>query len=66
MNLTEWAHAQGIRVTTAYRWYREDTLPVPARKAGRLILVSPDPAAVPPAQGVVVAAAGSTPCGGAG
>ena len=41
MNLTEWAHAQGIHVTTAYRWYREGTLPVPARKAGRLILVSP-------------------------
>ena len=45
MNLTEWAHAQGIHVTTAYRWYREGTLPVPARKAGRLILVSPDTAA---------------------
>ncbi len=51
MNLTEWAHAQGIHVTTAYRWYREGTLPVPARKVGRLILVSPDTAVVPPAQG---------------
>ena len=51
MNLTEWAHAQGIHVTTAYRWYREGTLPVPARKVGRLILVSPDTAAVPPGQG---------------
>jgi hypothetical protein len=48
VNLTEWAHAQGIQVTTAYCWYREGTLPVPARKAGRLILVSPDTAAVPP------------------
>ena len=47
----EWAHAQGIHVTTAYRWYREGVLPVPARKAGRLILVSPDMAAVPSAQG---------------
>ena len=45
MNLTEWAYAQGIHVTTAYRWYREGVLPVPARKAGRLILVSPDTAA---------------------
>lgn len=45
MNLTEWAHAQGINVTTAYRWYREGTLPVPAQKVGRLILVSPDTAA---------------------
>jgi putative resolvase len=47
VNLTEWAHAQGIHVTTAYRWWREGTLPVPARKVGRLILVSPDTAAAP-------------------
>jgi putative resolvase len=45
VNLTEWAHAQGIHVTTAYRWYREGRLPVPARKVGRLILVSPGTAA---------------------
>jgi len=45
VNLTEWAHAQGIHVQTAYRWYREGTLPVPARKVGRLILVSPEAAA---------------------
>ena len=51
MNLTEWAQAHGIRVTTAYRWYREGTLPVPAGKAGRLILVSPDTAAVSPGRG---------------
>lgn len=47
MNLTEWAQAQGIHVQTAYRWYREGTLPVPARKVGRLILVSPQTAAGP-------------------
>jgi putative resolvase len=45
VNLTEWAHAQGIHVQTAYRWYRQGTLPVPARKVGRLILVSPQTAA---------------------
>ena len=45
MNLTEWARAQGIHVQTAYRWYREGKLPVPARKVGRLILVSPQTAA---------------------
>jgi putative resolvase len=45
VNLTEWAQAQGIHVQTAYRWYREGTLPVPARKVGRLILVSPQTAA---------------------
>ena len=51
MNLTGWAYAQGIHVTTAYRWYREGTLPVPVRKAGRLILVSPDTAAAASLQG---------------
>jgi putative resolvase len=45
VNLTEWAHAQGIHVQTAYRWYREGTLPVPVQKVGRLILVSPETAA---------------------
>ncbi|HET9877330.1 MAG TPA: IS607 family transposase [Mycobacterium sp.] len=44
MNLTEWAQAQGVHVTTAYRWHREGKLPVPAQKVGRLILVSPDTA----------------------
>jgi putative resolvase len=47
VNLSEWAEAQGIHRTTAYRWYREGTLPVPARKAGRLILVFPDSASHP-------------------
>lgn len=28
---------------TAYRWFREGKLPVPARRAGRLILVDPEP-----------------------
>jgi putative resolvase len=32
-------------VQTGYRWYRQGTLPVPARKAGRLIVVSPQAAA---------------------
>jgi putative resolvase len=51
VNLTEWAHGQGIHVTTAYRWYREGALPVPVRKVGRLILVSPDAAAAASLQG---------------
>jgi putative resolvase len=50
VNLTGWAHAQGIHVTTAYRWWREGVLPVPARKAGRLILVAPGTAASPARQ----------------
>ena len=51
MNLTEWARAQGVHVMTAYCSYREGTLPVPARKAGRLILVSSGTAAVPSPRG---------------
>jgi putative resolvase len=47
----EWARAQGIHVTSAYRWYREGQMPVPARKVGRLILVSPETVAAPPAGG---------------
>jgi putative resolvase len=45
VNLTELVRAQGIHVTTAYRWYREGVLPVPARKVGRLILLSAGTAA---------------------
>jgi putative resolvase len=54
VNLAEWALAQGIDRSTAYRWYREGMLPVPVRKVGRLILVSPQTA---------IAAAGSAGVG---
>jgi predicted site-specific integrase-resolvase len=39
MNLSEWANLQGVHPQTAYRRFREGTLPVPARQIGRLILV---------------------------
>lgn len=43
MNLTEWARAQGIAPRTAYRWFREGALPVPAERVGpRTILVNID------------------------
>ncbi|MEU1276387.1 recombinase family protein, partial [Streptomyces sp. NPDC005799] len=43
MNLTEWARAQGIAPRTAYRWFREGTLAVPAECVGpRTILVNVD------------------------
>jgi predicted site-specific integrase-resolvase len=35
--------AAGRPPVTAYRWFREGKLPVPARRAGRLILVEPSP-----------------------
>ncbi|MBL3667652.1 IS607 family transposase [Streptomyces sp. M2CJ-2] len=48
MNLTEWAKTQGVHPQTAYRWFREGTLPVPARRVGpRTILVNIDAFAVP-------------------
>jgi predicted site-specific integrase-resolvase len=53
VNLTEWAHAQGIHVMTAYRWYREGTLPVPVRKVGRLTWCPPDTAAAASLRGGV-------------
>ncbi len=33
---------------TAYRWFREGNLPVPARRAGRLILVDQPPVSAVP------------------
>ena len=39
MNLAEWAESQGIARVTAYRWFHQGKLPIPARKVGGLILV---------------------------
>ncbi len=40
MKLSDWARAQGVHPKTAYRWWREGTLPVPARQINaRTILV---------------------------
>lgn len=40
VKLADWARSEGIHPKTAYRWYREGTLPVPARKvSARTILV---------------------------
>jgi putative resolvase len=52
VNLTQWARSQGIHPQTAYRWFREDRLPVPAvRVNSRTVLVAPDAALVPAAHG---------------
>jgi hypothetical protein len=43
VNLMEWARAQGVHPQTAYRWFREGTLPVPVVRVNeRTVLVSPD------------------------
>ncbi|MFL6190250.1 MAG: IS607 family transposase [Actinomycetes bacterium] len=46
MKLSEWARANHIHPKTAYRWWRQGTLPVPARQvSARAILVElPQPA----------------------
>ncbi|MDH6463073.1 putative site-specific integrase-resolvase [Micromonospora sp. A200] len=53
MNLKEWAKREGVHPVTAYRWFREGKLPVPARRVGGLILVE-SPADPAPAETVVV------------
>lgn len=53
-NLREWAIAQGLHPQTAYRWFREGKLPVPATRVGpRTILVNMDAAAAPVVTGGV-------------
>ncbi len=39
MNLSEWAEKSGVSKFTAYRWFREGKLPIPAQRVGRLILL---------------------------
>jgi putative resolvase len=42
MNLKRWAESQGIHYHTAYRWFHDGILPVPAERVGpRTILVNP-------------------------
>jgi len=37
--LKEWAVVNGVHAVTAYRWFREGKLPVPATRAGALTLI---------------------------
>ncbi len=54
VNLKEWAKAQGVHPQTAYRWFREGTLPVPAQRVGpRTILVNVEGHAAPEVVGGV-------------
>ncbi|MET7969574.1 IS607 family transposase [Micromonospora sp. NPDC005305] len=54
MNLKQWAEREGVHHVTAYRWFREGRLPVPARKVGRLILVEVSGSTEPVTESVVV------------
>jgi putative resolvase len=52
VNLKEWAIANGVHPHTAYRWFREGTLPVPAERVGpRTILVNIDAHSLPSVTG---------------
>ena len=55
MNLADWAASVGVNRHTAYRWFREGTLPVPAQRVGRLILVKTAASAADSAAAVVYA-----------
>jgi predicted site-specific integrase-resolvase len=55
VNLKEWAKREGVHPVTAYRWFREGKLPVPARRVGGLILVEQPADPVPAGQVVVYA-----------
>lgn len=60
MNLVDWAGSVGVNRHTAYRWFREGTLPVPAERVGRLILVRTTPPGAGAAGGVVIYARASS------
>ncbi|CKT65761.1 IS607 family transposase [Mycobacterium tuberculosis] len=60
MNLADWAESVGVNRHTAYRWFREGTLPVPAERVGRLILVKTAASASAAAAGGGVYARGSS------
>jgi putative resolvase len=55
VNLADWAASVGVNRHTAYRWFREGTLPVPAQRVGRLILVKTAASAADSAAAVVYA-----------
>lgn len=53
MRLADWARSQGVHPKTAYRWWREGTLPVPARQvSARMILVDEPVAGSEPGVGL--------------
>ncbi len=55
---SEWALAQGIHPETAYRWYRQGKLQVPAHKMGKLILMGDLEAPAPKELGRTVSTPG--------
>lgn len=60
MKLAEWARANGVRPQTAYRWFRHDTMPVPARRLPPGIVLVDAPRSGSPVGRAVVYARVST------
>jgi putative resolvase len=49
MKLKEWALANDVHPQTAYRWFRDGVLPVPAKRVGpTMIMVFPEVSSAPP------------------
>jgi putative resolvase len=44
MKLAEWARVNGVHPQTAYRWFRQGTMPVPARRlpSGTILVEAPE------------------------
>jgi putative resolvase len=59
VNVSAWADRVGVGRYTVYRWYHAGTWPVPARRAGRLILAWPVGAPAEPGRTVVCAGVSS-------
>src|SRR5919198_4217976 len=57
MKLATWARANGVHPQTAYRWFRQGTMPVPARRlpSGTILVDAPGDDNVPDPRAVVYA-----------
>jgi putative resolvase len=57
MKLAAWARANGVHPQTAYRWFRQGTMPVPARRlpSGTILVEVPGSDGVPDPRAVVYA-----------
>jgi putative resolvase len=57
VKLAAWARANGVHPQTAYRWFRQGTMPVPARRlpSGTILVDTPGSDGVPDPRAVVYA-----------
>ncbi|WP_427006642.1 hypothetical protein [Pseudarthrobacter sp. H2] len=43
MRLKDWAISQGIHQQSAYKWFKDGTLPAPAQRVGpKIVIVNPE------------------------